>query len=121
MRIGPALDAVLRTTTVDESRAAGALDAIVVGAGAGGLAALLSAEVGLRLLALDAAWRQSAQRSWVRRATATITRTLADPATLRLLPPTAVPLGKIASRSVGSLRQRIQSRCSIWGCVPQAL
>src|SRR5947209_3466060 len=99
MRIGPALDAVLRTTTIDESRAAGAQDAIVVGAGAaGGLAALLLAEAGL--LVLDAGWRQSAQRSWVRRATATITR-LADPATLRLLPPTAVPLGKIALRNVG--------------------
>jgi hypothetical protein len=45
MRIGPALDAVLRTTTIDESRAAGAQDAIVVGAGAAeGLAALLLAE-----------------------------------------------------------------------------
>jgi choline dehydrogenase-like flavoprotein len=64
MRIGPALAAVLRTTTIDESQAAGAQDAIVVGAGAaGGLAALLLAEAGLRVLLLDAGWPGSAQRS----------------------------------------------------------
>lgn len=121
MPIGPALEAVLRTTTIDESQAAGAQDAIVVGGGAaGGLAALLLAEAGLRVLVLDAGWRQSARRSWVRRATATITRRLADPGTLRFLPPMAVPLGKIALRSVGLLRQPIQSRCSIWGRTPEA-
>jgi choline dehydrogenase-like flavoprotein len=122
MRVGPALEAVLRTTTIDESQAAGAQDAIVVGAGAaGGLAALLLAEAGLRVLVLNAGWPHSAPRSWVRRATVTMTRRLADPATLRFLPPAAVPLGqKIALRSLGLLRQPVQSHCSVWTRAPEA-
>jgi choline dehydrogenase-like flavoprotein len=120
MRIGPALSGVLRATTIEELRPAGAQDAIVVGGGAaGGLAALLLAEAGLRVLVLEAGWRQ-AQHSLTRRAIAIMTRKLADPATLRLLPPAAVPFGKIALRGLGWLRQPVQSRCSIWGRSPES-
>ena len=48
-----------------------------------------------------------------------MTRRLADPATLRLLPPAAVPFGKIALRGLGWVRQPVQSRCSIWGRAPE--
>jgi choline dehydrogenase-like flavoprotein len=120
MQIGPALSDVLRTTTVDESQAAGAQDAIVVGAGAaGGLAALLLAEAGVRVLLLEAGWRGS-PRGRIRHTLALVTRKLADPETLRLLPPAAVPFGKIALRGLGWLRQPVQSRCSIWGRMPES-
>jgi choline dehydrogenase-like flavoprotein len=52
---GPALAAALRATTPEGLRAPGAYDALVIGAGAaGGLAALLLAEAGLRVLVLEA-------------------------------------------------------------------
>lgn len=52
---GPALAAALRATTPEVLRTANAYDALVIGAGAaGGLAALLLAEAGLRVLVLEA-------------------------------------------------------------------
>src|SRR6478672_5474070 len=55
---GPALAAALRATTPEVMRAAGAYDAAVIGAGAaGGLAALLLTEAGLRVLVLEAGFQ----------------------------------------------------------------
>src|SRR5215813_2402667 len=52
---GSALTAALRATTSEVLRVAGAYDAVVIGAGAaGGLAALLLTEAGLRVLVLEA-------------------------------------------------------------------
>jgi choline dehydrogenase-like flavoprotein len=60
---GSALTAALRATTSEVLRVAGAYDAVVIGAGAaGGLAALLIAEAGLRVLVLEAGWGSTHDR-----------------------------------------------------------
>ena len=57
---GPALTAALRATTPELLRAGGTHDALVIGAGAaGGLAALLLVEAGLRVLVLEAGLARS--------------------------------------------------------------
>lgn len=66
MPIGPELKKVLRSTTLED--AGSSHDAIVVGSGAaGGLAALMLSETGLRVLVLEAglatpAWREPWRR-----------------------------------------------------------
>src|ERR1700693_4031801 len=93
---GPALAAALRATTPEVLRAAGAYDALVIGAGAaGGLAALLLAEAGLRVLVLEAGWARPPIGSFSRR------------------------LGPVAME-VLRRRQPIQSRCYAWRLDPEA-
>ena len=106
MSLGPALTAALRATTLDVARAAGQYDAVVIGAGAaGGLAALLLTEAGLRVLVLDAGPVRSAIRSFSRRLARGLTRRI---------------LGGAAIAAIDRRRHPIQTQCNAWPLAPEA-
>jgi choline dehydrogenase-like flavoprotein len=106
LHFDPATSAALRASTLKAIRAADPCDAIVIGAGtAGGFAAVLLAEAGLRVLILDAG------SAWSR--LGSLSRRIGRIATGRLL--NAAKLQRIETR-----RQPIQSRCYAWRFAPDA-
>jgi choline dehydrogenase-like flavoprotein len=103
---GPALAAALRATTLEVARAAGRYDAVVIGAGAaGGLAALLFTEAGLRVLVLDAGVVRSPIRLLSRRVARGLTRRF---------------LGATALAAIDRRRHAIQTQCYAWPSAPEA-
>lgn len=115
-----ALDFAIQQTTSTSLGQAPGFDAIVIGAGAaGGLAALLLAEAGRRVLALDAGW-PVAHRSWRRRLRTSVVRHLADPRLLSIVPPRFVPGARDAISAIGRSRQPIQSTSYAWMSAPDA-
>jgi choline dehydrogenase-like flavoprotein len=103
---GPALAAALRATTLEVTRTADRYDAVVVGAGAaGGLAALLLTEAGLRVLVLDAGVVRGPVHSFSRR--------LARESIRRIL-------GGAALSAIDHRRHAIQMQCYAWPRAPDA-
>lgn len=114
-----ALSRVLQASTPDALRAAGTHDVIIVGAGAsGGLAAMLLAEQGLRVLVLDAGQPPSLFRAPFRRLAGRLVRQLSASDYLRRLPPALIPRARKGLRHLGQWRQPIQSQCHAWEGAP---
>jgi choline dehydrogenase-like flavoprotein len=106
LHFDPAISAALRASTLNTIGAADPCDAIVIGAGAaGGFAAVLLAEKGLRVLILDAGSARSRLGS--------LSRRIGRIGTSRLF--NAARLQRIETR-----RQPIQSRCYAWRFAPDA-
>jgi choline dehydrogenase-like flavoprotein len=121
MTTGSALAAVLRSTTLDALRSFRVHDAIVIGAGAaGGLAALLLSEAGLRVLVLNAGNRPSPTRSPARWITGNIVRQLSDPSVLKFIPPSFAYKMRGPLKVLARQRQPIQSQCYAWERAPNA-
>ena len=112
-----ALAEVLQATTIEALRKAKAHDAIIVGAGAaGGWAAMLLAEGGLRVLVLDASVPTP-----IRKLRGKLVQRLANPAGLSFLPPALVPKARTAAlRVLGRWRQPVQSQCMTWEFSPSS-
>ena len=114
-----ALPAVLRASTLEAVRPSDAHDVIVVGAGAaGGLAAMLLAEGGLRVLVLDAGLPRLWRRAPLRKLAGRLAQRLSTPEGLRFLPPALVPKARVAAAVLGRWRQPVQSRCMTWAMSP---
>jgi choline dehydrogenase-like flavoprotein len=115
-----ALSAVLQATTLEGLRGRGNHDVIVVGAGAaGGLAAMLLSEAGLRVLVLDAGLPQSWSRAPLRRLAGSLVRRLSTPEGLSFLPSFVIPGARRTIRVLGRWRQPIQIRCFAWERAPE--
>ena len=90
-------------------------DAIVVGAGAaGGWAAMLLTEAGLRVLVLDASIPRAPFRRLVGRFIGRLSTTDGP----SFLPPALVAPARIAAKMLGRWRQPVQSRCMLWDVSP---
>ncbi len=116
----PALESAVSATSIEKATDQTAFDAVVVGAGAaGGLAAALLCEAGMRVLVLDAGYRKSIWSAPGYRAIAAAVAAIADPRLLRVLPHGIIWRGEKLLRLLGRMRQPIQSQCYAWITAPE--
>lgn len=122
MALGPALSTALLNTTREAWRGSNSPDVIVVGAGAaGGLAAMLLTEAGLRVLVLDAGPPHSPRAFGSRRIYDSMIRGLSSPTGARLTRPLIGYRGWRATlNAIARTRQPVQSRCLSWERAPDA-
>jgi choline dehydrogenase-like flavoprotein len=116
-----ALFEVLKASALETFRTTDTHDAIIVGAGAaGGWAAMMLVEAGLRVLVLDASLPSAPLHAPLRKLAGRLARRLSTPEGLSFLPPALLPRAKLAARMLGRWRQPIQSRCMTWEMSPTA-
>jgi choline dehydrogenase-like flavoprotein len=116
-----ALSAVLNATTLEALRRSDTHEAIVVGAGAvGGLAAMLLAEAGLRVLVLDAGLPPALLRAPLRHLAGRVVRRLSTPEGLSFLTPTLIRAARGMLRMLARRHQPVQSHCYAWAGAPDA-
>ncbi|MEZ5939666.1 MAG: GMC family oxidoreductase [Hyphomonadaceae bacterium] len=112
-------DVVSRTQAREISDLTGH-DVVVVGAGAaGGLAADLLCEAGLKVLVLDAGWRDPFWKAPVKRLTSMSLSAMATPDIMKIVPRRLLWKGEQLTRMIGRMRQPVQTRCYAWPSAPE--
>ena len=117
----PGLADAIHRASPDDLERPGAFDAVIIGAGAaGGLAAERLTQAGLRVLVLDAGFRESILRAPVRRFVAEAVSRVANPKFLPFMPPSLLYQGRRVLRRIGRIRQKVQIQCYAWERRPDA-
>jgi choline dehydrogenase-like flavoprotein len=116
-----ALSEVLRASTPELLCKTDGYDVIVVGGGAaGGLAAMLLAENGMRVLVLDAGPPSAPLNKPVHWLIRRAAQRLSSPRALSILPASFIPWTRAAVRAFASGRQPVQAHCYAWTGAPDA-
>ena len=111
-------DVVARTGRQSPDQLVG-YDAIVVGAGASGsLAADELTHAGLKVLVLDAGWREPFLKDPLRQTVFGVMEAMATPRIAELVPRNILWKAEQMMRKVGAMRQPVQSRCYAWPSAP---